>query len=63
MKTSKQGFESVKIFLETLNNYNSNMVVYGSDHCVNEYNGITVKEAIKKTKYNSRDKLWMEIRE
>ena len=62
MKTSKQGFESVKIFLETLNNYNSNMIVYGSDHCVTEYNGITVKSAIKRTKYNSRDKLWMVVR-
>ena len=62
MKTSKQGCESVKIFLETLNNYNSNMIVYGSDHCVTEYNGITVKSAIKRTKYNSRDKLWMVVR-
>ena len=42
--------------------YNSNMIVYGSDHCVTEYNGITVKSAIKRTKYNSRDKLWMVVR-
>ena len=38
------------------------MIVYGSDHCVNEYNGITVKSAIKRTKYNSRDTLWMVVR-
>jgi len=58
LKTSEQSFQSVKTFLTTLSNYNSNMIVYGSDHCNNEYNGITVNKAIKKTMHNSRDSLW-----
>ena len=58
LKTSEQSFQSVKTFLETLNSYNSNMVAYGNDHCITEYNGITVKEAINKTMHNSRESLW-----
>ena len=34
------------------------MVAYGNDHCITEYNGITVKEAINKTMHNSRESLW-----
>lgn len=60
-KTSRQGYEATKQFLNTLGVHNQDMIVYGSDHCVNEYNGISVRDAIRKTTFDSREKLWKRI--
>ena len=62
LKSSEQSYESAKEFLSTLEFINPNMIAYGSDHCITEFNGCTVKDALKKMSYNnSRENLWKKL--
>lgn len=61
LKSSEQSYESAKEFLSTLEFINPNMIAYGSDHCITEFNGCTVKEANKQMFFNSREKLWKKL--
>ena len=60
-KTSKQSHQNSKKFMETLVNYNPNMLVYGSDHCCNKFNGITCAEALEQMDQDSRALIWKQI--
>lgn len=58
-KSNDQSFQMVKKFLRCLSLNNPEMIVYGSDHCNTEFNGITALEAQEKLNdTNSRTKLW-----
>ena len=47
--------------METLVNYNPNMLIYGSDHCCNKFNGITSAEALEQMDQDSRALIWKQI--
>ena len=61
LKSSDQSYESAKEFLSTLEFINPDMIAYGSDHCVTEFNGCTVKQALSTMSTNSRENLWKKL--
>jgi hypothetical protein len=61
LKSSEQSYTGVQEFLSTLESINPDIIAYGSDHCVTEFNGCTVAEANKKISFNSREKLWKKL--
>jgi len=61
LKTSDESHKMVLKFLASIDHHNPDLVVYGSDHCVNEFNGISVSQAIKKSNKNSRKLLWKSL--
>lgn len=61
LKSNEQSYTSVKDFLAVLESINPDMIAYGSDHCVTEFNGCTITEAIKKISINSREHLWKKL--
>jgi len=60
-KTSEQSHMNAKRFIETLVDYNPNLLVYGSDHCCNKFNGITSQSALDSMEKDSRAGLWKQI--
>ena len=58
LKTSAQSHLGAIQFMNTLSNHNSETRVYGSDHCTNPFNGISIEEAISEASYDSRELLW-----
>jgi len=62
MKTSNQSHLYSTKFLEKLSSYNNNMICYGSDHCLQQYDGIPAIDCLKLVKMeNSRNSLWTHI--
>lgn len=60
-KTSNQSHQNAKRFIDTLVNYNPELLVYGSDHCCNTFNGITSKQALEQMARDSRADLWKQV--
>jgi hypothetical protein len=58
LKTSTQSHVGSLQFMNTLALQNPDTSVYGSDHCTNPFNGISVKDAISQATHDSRDLLW-----
>ena len=62
LKTSEQSSEMVRTFLTSLDRANPNTLVYGSDHCAIEFNGINASKALELVnKKNSRAELWKNL--
>lgn len=56
LKNSDASWEHAKQFISSLPD---NTICYGSDHCLQQYNGIMASECIKKVNSeNSRNRLW-----
>lgn len=60
-KTSEQSHQNAKRFMQTLVDYNPKMLVYGSDHCCNKFNGISSQQALEQMKEDSRATIWKQI--
>jgi|TARA_B100001105_G_C22369404_1_gene434247 hypothetical protein len=59
LKTSNDSHKMSINFIQKINNYNSELITYGSDFCSMYFNGITASKALNNVKeYNSRDFLW-----
>jgi len=58
LKTSAQSHTGALNFMNALSDHNPETSVYGSDHCTNPFNGISVEQAIEEASYDSRDLLW-----
>ena len=57
-KTSEQSHTNAKQFMQTIMDYNPSMLVYGSDHCCANFNGITAADALSSMEQDTRKNLW-----
>lgn len=59
MKDSNGSWESAKSFLNNLRLKSPNLICYGSDHCTQQYNGLTSIQCLDEiSSTNSRNDLW-----
>lgn len=59
LKTSEHSHDMAKSFVSRLTNKDKTVICYGSDHCNQQYNGISSQQVFDQIqKENSRDNLW-----
>lgn len=57
-KTSRQSHANAKRFMKAIADYNPNLLVYGSDHCCKQFNGVKATTALEAMEEDSRETLW-----